>query len=143
MGIKQSMVALLALAIITLLLAFATWAWSDIEGSKFAQQQLPIVFRSYDIGDTTATINVKGVWSVITATYSISSITDTVFAQLQGSNDNSSWVNLDADGDTLAYMEDGSYGASYPYATGYNHYRFVSWGDTAADVAGFSVMVGE
>jgi hypothetical protein len=96
-------------------LVYAGAVYATIDGDAKAKSQQAIVFNNRTAADTLETIRVNGLHGNITFTIKITGITvaDTCYAVLEGSLDDSTYVNLDDNGDTQTFTSNGTWSMSY------------------------------
>ena len=123
-------------------------AYAEVNGSRFANRGTIINFPEID-GSTDSTktfevVKVKGKWSRYTLDVFVSSLEDTCYITLEGSNDNVHFINLDADG-TRAVTADGSYRYNYGYANTSLYFRHtIAFADTSIGQSADSIVaIGE
>ena len=117
--------ALAVIAATLMLLLAVAGAQAVINGDAKAQGQQAIIFPQLTAADTLETVWVKGLHREITFQIKISGITagDTLYAQLQGSLDDSTYVNLDDTGATQAFAADGTWSMTYDLLTSWKYVR--------------------
>lgn len=96
--------------------------------------------RGVETSDVVATLGAENILCQIIAI----APTDSFHAIFEGSNDETTWTNLDADGDSTMHDGPGNFDYIFPFATAYRFYRMrinteVDASDTCTVVIRFKV----
>jgi hypothetical protein len=88
---------------------------ATIDGASKANQYSVIVFPTKTAADTLETIKVFGGHNELTAQLKVTGITagESLYVQLMGSLDDSTYTNLDSEGDDYIITSDGTWALNY------------------------------
>jgi len=99
---------------------------ATIKAHKYRDSERPYTFTQLTApGVTSDVLDMSGCKDVVFQ-YTIAAINTNVVVRLEGSNDNSSWFNLDFDDVDITQTADGTYGIQYEGRVGFIRFRFVS-----------------